>query len=261
MGAPAPQETLTARDGSSSARWMVRHLALSDVRCWRRAAVTLPEGLIVVHGPNGAGKTSLIEAVVLGALGVSPRTTREVEVVRRGATALHVAIDLEGPRCEHREIGFQPGLGRRLSIDGALERSLGAWRRPGAVLVFIPEELRAVKGPPAARRRHLDRLLEAADPSFAPAQSAYQHALVQRNALLRRVRAGATTPTYGLVWFEAPTRTDQVHGLVTLGDVRVLRVHFTTTTEREPGWLEALRRADLAEARTVSVDRLQREVA
>jgi DNA replication and repair protein RecF len=200
MGAPALQQTLSDGDASPVSRWMVRRLELSDVRCWRRATVELPEGLIVVHGPNGAGKTSLIEAVVLGALGVSPRTTREVEVVRRGATALHVAIDLEGPRREHREIGFQPGLGRRLSIDGAPERSLGAWRRPGSVLVFIPEELRAVKGPPAARRRHLDRLLEAADTSFAPAQSAYQHALVQRNALLRRVRAGTTTATAITPW-------------------------------------------------------------
>ena len=64
MGAPAPQETLTARDGSSSARWMVRQLALSDVRCWRRAAVELPEGLIVVLSPSFL--TSGIVATAVG---------------------------------------------------------------------------------------------------------------------------------------------------------------------------------------------------
>ena len=58
------------------------------VRCWRRGSMELPDGLVMVVGPNGAGKTSLVEAIVLGCLGVSPRTTREAEVVRRGAQAL-----------------------------------------------------------------------------------------------------------------------------------------------------------------------------
>ena len=136
-----------------AAAWAARRLEVADVRCWRRAELDLPAGLVVVVGPNGAGKTSLIEAVTLGCLGVSPRTAREAEVVRRGAEALHVALDLEGPPGAHRrEIGFAPGRGRRLRLDGEPVRSLAAWRAR-AVLVFLPDELRAVKGPPAARRR------------------------------------------------------------------------------------------------------------
>ena len=70
-----------------AAAWAARRLEVADVRCWRRAELDLPAGLVVVVGPNGAGKTSLIEAVTLGCLGVSPRTAREAEVVRRGAEA------------------------------------------------------------------------------------------------------------------------------------------------------------------------------
>lgn len=63
---------------------------------------------------------------------------------------------------------------------------------PGAVLVFLPEELRSVKGPPAARRRAIDRLLEGANPGFAETSAAYLSAVAQRNALLRRIRSGAS---------------------------------------------------------------------
>ncbi|MCU0306775.1 MAG: DNA replication and repair protein RecF [Thermoleophilia bacterium] len=175
------------------AHWRARRLAVSDVRCWSRAALDLPDGLVVLAGPNGAGKTSLVEALVMACLGVSCRTSREQEMVRRGAGALHVRLDLAGPDGERRrDIGYQPGLGRRLALDGEPVRSLGAWRARGAVLVFLPDELRAVKGPPAARRRHLDRLLEAAAPGYADDLAGYQAALAQRNALLRRVRAGVT---------------------------------------------------------------------
>ncbi len=153
----------------------------------------LGPGLIVISGPNGAGKTSLVEAVTFATVGVSPRTSREADAVRRGAEAFHIAMTLSGREGEQqREIGFQAGVGRRLRRDGVPVRSLGEWRVPGAVLVFLPEELRSVKGPPAARRRAIDRLLEGAEPGFSDTLAGYLAAVAQRNALLRRIRSGVT---------------------------------------------------------------------
>ena len=48
---------------------------------------------------------------------------------RAGAPALRVAVHLEGPGgVRRREIGYAPGVGRRLSVDGEPARSLAAWR-------------------------------------------------------------------------------------------------------------------------------------
>ncbi len=183
--------------------WTATRLDVVDVRSWRRVSVDLPPGATVLSGPNGAGKTSVVEALVMACLGVSFRTTRDAEVVRTGATALHVGLDLAGPGGAHRrEIGYAARQGRRLSLDGDTARSLGDWRAEGSVLVFLPDELRAVKGPPAARRRHLDRLLEAAEPGYAGDLAAYSAALAQRNAALRHVRAGRTGIEAVLPWDE-----------------------------------------------------------
>lgn len=146
----------------------------------------------MVSGPNGAGKTSLVEGVCFGLLGVSARTTREAEAVRTGAQALHVTMHVDGPMGRQvREVGFQPGVGRRLRLDEVPSRALGPWRAAGSILVFLPEEMRVVKGPPAARRRAIDRLLEGIDPAFAETAAAYTAAVAQRNAMLKRIRAGA----------------------------------------------------------------------
>lgn len=203
------------------------------MRCWDRAALNLPTGLVVIEGPNGAGKTSLVEAVVLGCLGVSPRTAREAEVVRRGADALHVTLDLDGPGGLHRrELGFAPGRGRRLRIDDEPVRALGAWRAR-AVLVFLPDELRAVKGPPAARRRALDRVLEAGEAGFAADLAGYQHALAQRNALLRRVRTGQAGEGSLPAWEAAMAELGARVAAARRAGVEALRGSFA-------GWLERL---------------------
>jgi DNA replication and repair protein RecF len=188
----------------------------------------------VVSGPNGAGKTSLVEAVTFATIGVSPRTSREADAVRRGAEAFHVAIDLAGVDGRQlREIGFQPGLGRRLRRDGVPVRSLGEWRVPGAVLVFLPEELRSVKGPPAARRRAIDRLLEGAETGFTETHSAYLAAIAQRNALLRRIRSGMTGVGGLAPWDRACVELG--------GDVARARSRaITALSQPFGGWLEAL---------------------
>jgi DNA replication and repair protein RecF len=54
----------------------------------------------------------------------------------------------------------------------------------------MPDRLALIKGPPAARRGHLDRLVAALWPSRAELRPAYGRVLAQRNALLHRARAG-----------------------------------------------------------------------
>lgn len=214
--------------------WAIRRLQVADLRSWRRVAVEVGRGLIVVSGPNGAGKTSLVEAITLATIGVSPRTSREAEIVRAGAEALHAAIEIDGPGgSQRREIGFQPGVGRRLRRDGAPVRALGQWRLPGAVLVFLPEELRSVKGPPAARRRALDRLLEGADPTYGETLSDYLAAVAQRNAVLRRIRAGVTGFAALAPWDRACIETG----------ARVVRARVAAVAALSPPfgvWLENL---------------------
>jgi len=271
--------TSSCRSGSTPDErppaFAARRLRLADVRCWTRGDVRLPEGLTVVSGPNGAGKTSLVEAIVLGCLGVSPRTSREAEIVRRGAEALHVDLELHGPEGpRRREIGYAPGVGRRLRLDDEPVRGLARWRVAGAVLVFVPEELRAVKGPPGARRRHLDRLLEASAPGYADDLTAYGTALAQRNALLRRVRAGAAS-TDGLPPWERQLAT---HGARLVAArraaMRALATPFarrldalgggagTLALEPSPAWLDEVPDDEVADALLAGLERARpREIA
>jgi DNA replication and repair protein RecF len=169
----------------------VTRLELRDFRNYAAAELELGGALTVVAGPNGAGKSNLLEGIYFGCTGRSARTSTERELVRRGASVARVVLDIADDESDHRiEVGFEPGEPKRLKVDGASVDSLaGIGVRP-LVSVFLPERLELVKGPPAARRAHLDRVVGALWPARADTRSAYSRALGQRNALLARVRSG-----------------------------------------------------------------------
>ncbi len=169
---------------------------LRDFRTYARAEASLGDGLTVVHGPNGAGKSNLLEALYFGCTGYSQRTRSERELVRFGSQAARVVVDLSGDDGRHElTVGFQPGSPKHMTADGApVERLADVQQRP-LVSVFSPDRLELVKGAPAARRTHLDRLIAALWPARVSTRRDYSRALGQRNALIAGIRAGRASRT------------------------------------------------------------------
>ncbi len=150
---------------------------------------------MLVTGDNGAGKTNLLEALHVGTQGFSPRTRSDAQIVRRGAeqgrieleglrgdvpTTLQVTLDSHGPK--HARLNGEP------------VRAAELLRREITTLVFTPDRLAVVKAGPAARRAYFDRTLARVFPARSELPLRYAAALGQRNAALRALAAGATTP-------------------------------------------------------------------
>ena len=88
---------------------------------------------------------------------------------------------------------------RRHLVDGSPAAAEHAELRP-PMAIFLPDRLALVKGPPALRRAHLDRLCAALWPARAEARRRYGRALAQRNALLGRIRSGAASVDSLAAW-------------------------------------------------------------
>lgn len=170
---------------------LVTAVSVRSFRNYERALLALGEHLTVLVGPNGAGKTNLLEAAYVGCTGRSPRTSNERELVRRGSRVARVEVAVRADDGEHRlEVGLEPAVAKIQRVDGAPVESLAASAARPIVVLFLPERLELVKGPPSVRRAHLDALVAALWPARAETRAAYSRALAQRNALLVRIRAG-----------------------------------------------------------------------
>src|SRR3954452_1305377 len=150
------------------------------------ARTEIAAGVVVVHGPNGAGKTNLLEAVYFGLTGRSFRTGNDRDLIRYGAEGARVELDLDGGGSLLAAID-RSGERRHLLSGRPLAGDPG--ERP-LVSVFHPDRLQLVKGSPAHRRAHLDRLCGAIWPARADLRRRFGRTLAQRNALVARIRAG-----------------------------------------------------------------------
>lgn len=126
------------------------------------------------------------------ARGSSHRTSVDAEMIRwtapfarvdgrrggaDGTTDIDVTLVRDGPS----------GGRKRIRVNGVPRRG-GALAAALRTVVFAPEEMLLVVGPPSLRRTALDALAAQRIPAYAADLSTYGRALTQRNHLLRAIR-------------------------------------------------------------------------
>lgn len=148
---------------------------------------------MLVVGANGVGKTNLLEGLHLATQGFSPRTRADSQVVRFDSAAARTAVaGRRGGVAMELEVTVRRGEGKRARMNGAPLRTAEQLRALVSTLVFTPDRLGVVKGPPAARRSYFDRVLGRLAPARATLPGEYGAAVAQRNAALRRAAAASS---------------------------------------------------------------------
>ena len=178
-------------------------MQLTNFRCYRQLDLALSPGRTVIVGENAQGKSSLLEAVFLCATTRSPFAGADRELVRWDAGAddalaygqvtaviqradgrrrIEVVLMLASSNgAEERTVS------KRLRVDGAARRAVDALGTLRVVL-FAPQDLALIDGPPTQRRRYLDVLLCQMDRDYCRALSQAGRVVTQRNHLLRQLR-------------------------------------------------------------------------
>ena len=188
----------------------VKQIRLTNFRSYDAMNLVLDDALepVILTGHNGAGKTNVLEAVSFLTAGKGLRGARLADVAKRTGDDLLVAdgdvIKLPARWSVSAKVQtingeVQIGTGtvdgserRQIRIDGnpvSKQATLGEVFR---CLWLTPAQDRLFCGDPASRRRFLDRLVQAFDPTHATRTSEYNTAFKQWSHLLREGRYDTT---------------------------------------------------------------------
>ncbi|MGQ9683805.1 MAG: DNA replication/repair protein RecF, partial [Anaerolineae bacterium] len=200
----------------------LRHLSLTNYRNYARLALDLPEQVILVQGDNAQGKTNLLEAIYYLATTRSPLVGSDRHLLNWAAAGepmpfARIVGDVErapGParieitlmrEAASEGVATEPRLVRRFRLNGVDKRAIDLLGQLNVVL-FLPQDIDLVAGPPALRRRYLDVTLCQVDAAYCRHLQQYNRVLVQRNSLLRRLRERRDDPAQLQYWNEQMAR-------------------------------------------------------
>ncbi len=192
----------------------IDHLSLKNFRNYTRLELSIPEQVIVIHGANAQGKTSLLESIYYLATSSSPYTNSDRQLMNwRVADEImpftQVAADVVSAngsmnRLEILLLQEQLTQGnsrfrKDVRINGVTKRNLDLQGMMGVVM-FLPQDLALIEGSPATRRRYLDLTLCQTDKDYCQALNTFEKALMQRNALLKRIGDHQASPDELTYW-------------------------------------------------------------
>lgn len=168
----------------------VRELQLTNFRCYELARLeNISAEPVILYGSNGAGKTNILEAVSLLSPGRGMRGAKVADIQKRDVdnSSWSIAARLETPYGETRiGTGYDPVKGKRIvRINGENARGQNALSEYLSCVWLTPQMDRLFIDAPSARRRFLDRLVFAFDPSHSGRVTRYENALRQRSKLLQ----------------------------------------------------------------------------
>ena len=154
----------------------ITHLSLTNFRNYGRLELDLPLGTILLHGNNAQGKTNLLEAIYYLATSRSPQAEQDSQLINWHAAqsgdpvivgrliaqlqtnqvAHHIELRLIQEKSQ--QPGRPPSFRRQAVVDRRTVRLmdlLGNLR----VVLFLPQDMQLITGPPSGRRRYLDATL------------------------------------------------------------------------------------------------------
>ena len=164
----------------------IEKVVLENFRNYSFEEITFREGLNVICGLNASGKTNLMESIFVAAIGRSPRTKNEKELIKMGEDRAFIHLFLEKKFRSHKiNVEIDKSEGKRINIDGAKISRLGELIGLLTVVYFSPDELKMIKEAPQERRRFMDLSLSQESKPYYVALSKYNTLLQQRNKLIK----------------------------------------------------------------------------
>ena len=168
--------------------------------------------MVLVQGNNGHGKSNLLEALYLLVIAKSQRASTERELVRRESVGVEffsqvaavvqredgpvrVQVDFKNTVTESHSNDAENRLHvqKYVRVNGIPRRASELVGEINAVM-FSAQDLDMVYGSPGLRRRYMDILISQVDREYLRAVQRYQRVVIQRNHLLKGIKAGRSRP-------------------------------------------------------------------
>ena len=135
----------------------ITELKLNNFRNYGEQKLNLSQNINLIVGKNGQGKTNLLETIYYAAIGKSPKTTKDVELINWAKDKANFSLKVEkNAGSKNIEIIFSRTAKKVVRVNSVNLLKIGDLLGNVNVVFFSPDELKLVKDAPQDRRKFLD---------------------------------------------------------------------------------------------------------
>lgn len=165
---------------------VIKSLQLNNFRNYNNQKIYFSPNLNILVGKNAQGKTNMLEGVFLCAIGKSPRTTKDKDLINWQCTFSKVTLEVSKKSGNNKiEVFLFNNQNKAIKINSFSIKRMGELMGEFNAIYFSPDELKLVKDSPEERRRFMDIDLCQFSKNYFYNLSKYNEILNQRNTLLK----------------------------------------------------------------------------
>lgn len=165
----------------------VNEITVCNLRNLAKQTVKPDNQLNIFCGDNAQGKTNMVESVYLCALGKSPRTDRDRDLINWGKDYAYVKLKYT---CRYGDgeiyVALRTSAKKQIAVNSVPITKMGELMGYFNCIYFSPNEIKIITQSPVERRRFLDIDLCQTDKNYFYGLSRFNKALAQRNNLLKQ---------------------------------------------------------------------------
>ncbi|NJM25852.1 MAG: DNA replication/repair protein RecF [Bacteroidia bacterium] len=164
----------------------LQKLQLGNFKNYERAEVDFPSKINVLVGKNGSGKTNLLEAVYYLSFTKGAVVATDSYYIKEGQAGFHLRGTYQMAGATHTlSCGVHTGTKKIFREDDRDYPRLSDHIGKYPATLVAPDDVDLVKEGGEQRRKFFDALISQIDHQYLEALMKYNHALKQRNGLLR----------------------------------------------------------------------------
>ena len=168
---------------------MIHSLDITQFRSHKKSSYLFSEGVNIIIGENGSGKTNIIEAIYLLSQGKSFLGAKLKDTINWEKQEFSIIKTVTDNHELEYILDNRAGFKRIAKIDGG-QIALKYFAGKLPVVLFEPMDLHLVTGSPSLRRDFIDRIISQISLEYRMELKQFHRLIVQRNALLKKIRAG-----------------------------------------------------------------------
>ncbi len=168
----------------------LKTLKITNFRNYSNLEITLNPTINIIYGNNAQGKTNLLESIYFLGITKSHRSFIDNSLIKTNEATAYLNGILNTEEGESKlEIGLSEKK-KKIKINGDEIKKTSEYISKMKIIIFVPEDLRLIKGFPAERRKFLNVEISQINTSYLIILSDYNKLLKIRNDLLKKLQKG-----------------------------------------------------------------------